>query len=338
MTDQRTDLGKATGTEDADNDVRRLLELAGPRVQPPAAVAARVRAATMNAWESLPAPSLTSRLTSRSGFRIALAASVLVALVAGYLTTLPEDFSGRYVAEVVFASGGYSVRGADDAVSPNIIGGSIVQTSAEGRLLIQMNEGATVRMDHKTSATMHAGSEIWLHSGKIYVDSGDGAKPVRVITQYASITELGTQFEVSSQGDRVSVAVREGQITLALGNKNIHASARPGAGEILEIDGMELTSRSQLSTLDDHWAWTQLSRPKFNLDEATFNEYLRWAARETGRTLIFESDLVRQQTATNRKRGLVEAEQVDDVLQTDKVFRRVEGSSYELIIGFRPVR
>jgi aconitase B len=134
------------------------------------------------------------------------------------------------------------------------------------------------------------------------------------------------------------VAIREGQIALSLGNENIHASARPGTGEILEIDGLEVLSRSELSTLDDRWAWTQLSRPRFNLDDATFYEYLKWAARETGRTLIFESELVRQQTATNRKRGMVEAEQVEDVLKTDEIFRRVEGSVHELIIGFRPVR
>ena len=334
MTDQRNELSDDTTTEDADNDVRRLLEMAGPRVQPPAAVEARVRAATMGAWQSLAAPSLISR----PAVRIALAASLLVALVAGYLTTFPEDLEGRYVAEVIFASGGYSVRNADDAVSPNIIGGSIVQTSAEGRLLIEMQGGATVRMDQKTSATLHASSEIWLHSGRLYVDSADEAHPVRIITQYASITELGTQFEVSTQGERVVVAIREGQIALTLGSENISASARPGTGEILEIDGMEVTSRSQLSTLDSHWAWTQLSRPQFNLDDATFYEYLRWAARETGRTLMFESELVRQQTATNRKRGMVEAEQVDDVLKTDEIFRRVAGPDHELIIGFRPVR
>ena len=334
MTDQRNELSNDASTEDADSDVRRLLELAGPRVQPPAAVEARVRAATMSAWQSLPAPSLISR----PAVRIALAASLLIALVAGYFTTFPDNLEGRYVAEVVFASGGYSVRNADNAVSPNIIGGSIVQTSAEGRLLIEMKGGATVRMDQKTSATIHASSEIWLHSGKIYVDSGDEAHPVRIITQYASITELGTQFEVSTQGERVVVAIREGQIALSLGNENIHASARPGTGEILEIDGLEVLSRSELSTLDDRWAWTQLSRPRFNLDDATFYEYLKWAARETGRTLIFESELVRQQTATNRKRGMVEAEQVEDVLKTDEIFRRVEGSVHELIIGFRPVR
>lgn len=329
MTDQRKDSDEMA----ADNDIRLLLELAGPRVNPPVDVEARVRDATMDAWEAMAKP---SRL-QHPIFRVALAASILVALIAGFLGSNLSGVNDSYVAEIVFASGGYSVRNADSAESPKINGGSIVQTSSEGRLLLAMAQCATVRVDQKTSLTLHASSEIWLHSGRIYVDSGDDDCAVQVMTSYATITDVGTQFEVTAQGEHLRVAIREGQIELKLGEKRHQAKATPGKGEVLQIEGLEVISRATLSTLDEQWQWTQLSRPKFNLDldGVTVYDYLKWAARESGRTLKFASPSVRQQAATHKASGLVDPQEVDQFLSTDKNFQRLEGLPHELIIGFR---
>jgi hypothetical protein len=329
MTEQRN-IGSA---EEGDGDIRRLLTLAGPRLQPPPELEERVRAATMAAFDALPEQPVERR-THRW---LALAAGLLVAVGLGAILLSGLDSSLSPAGQVLYATGGYTVRGTD-AETPDLQPGSIVRTSREGRLLIGLGGDRTLRMDQGTSLTLHSSSEIWLHGGRIYVDAA-GSGQVRVVTQFASVTDVGTRFEVTADGESLQVAVREGRVNVRLGDEVLSSEARPGTGELLAIEGMVLVGRAEISTTGERWRWTQTSRPQFAVGDRFIGDYLAWAARESGRTLIYASPIAQQQAGlrTLSGGGTRDADPISvaEALSTTSNFVLLEGEPHELVIGLR---
>lgn len=336
------------GLEGRDDDIRRLLAASGPRPQPPEEMTRRVRAAVLDAVDALPDPGRDrSRLAAfRIGaFRIgagaplapafALAASVLLAVfVAYYFAGAGNSGQESVAARIAFATGGYTVRGSESKPDEEWIApGTIVQTSAQGRMLLELRDGVTVRIDQLSSATFHSRREIWLHRGRIYVDAV-GAGSLQVTTPNAAIRDIGTQFEVSLDGERLTVAVREGDVEVSTSSDLIRAGVREGMGEMIALDGMTLAERTSIAPTDAHWQWTQTARPLFSLGGHSLAEYLDWVARETGQRLIFESELVRQQAGLHEFFGSGEADtNVEQILRTTR-FQLKKDAVHELVVGF----
>ena len=331
----------------ADDDIRMLLSLAGPRLQPPEDVEARIRAATLAAAAALSEAKLpevkraaqgTRQTTGREPVRwltrLPLAAALLLALLVGY-QLLPESGAPE-AGTIAYASGAYTVRGTE-ASGDAVTAGSIVRTSASGRLLIDLGDDRAVRMDHNASLTLHSRSEIWLHRGRIYVDAR-GRKGVTVVTENASITDVGTQFEVSVEQETLVVATREGIVDVTLGGDTLRSRARPGTGEALRIDGLDLVSRSDIPTSGERWAWTQLARPLFNAGNRSLRDYLEWAAREEGMTLRFSTPLAEQQAElrTLHATGEIDSDAATlaGVLATS-AFETIPGGEDEILVAIR---
>ena len=336
--------------EAADDDIRRLLAASGPRPRPPVEMEGRVRAAMMAAVDELPEPGhgrfpavrrFIDWLGAQSFFRsprMVFAAAAVLALTVGLFVVREDVPPGRdaMAGQIAYVSGGYTVRGARTGNSEQIANGAIVQTSAEGRMLVDLGGGNSVRIDHRTSATFHSNREIWLHRGRIYIDAaGEGS--LRVTTPNASVTDIGTQFEIAVEGESLHIAVREGKIEVSTTSTVLQASADEGIGEVLSLDGMTLRERRPVATDDELWSWTQSARPSFRIGGRSVHDYLAWAARETGRTLVFESDLARQQARLRRFEGQGEVDtNVAQILRTTR-FQLKEGAAHELIVGFPSV-
>lgn len=331
-----SDQDKRSASGGADADIRRLMQLAGPRKAPPAEVAERVRAAVLAEFDVLSEqlePGVPPRRIART-WTWAVAASLLLVLGLGYLVSrdAPPPPGGR----ILYASGGYTIRGSNERVD-RVPAGSIVQTSGGGRLLVDLGDERTLRIDQGSSLTLHSDSEIWLHSGRLYIDAA-GGDPVVVVTPYSSVTDLGTQFEVRVDGESMSVATREGRVTVRLGERQIQSAAEPGRAEELSIQGHELVLRRTVPTTGERWHWTQVSRPLFPVLDRSLAEYLRWAARESGRQLTFASGLAEQQAALRllAGQGEVDADRasVQRVLAAT-AFSEQAGEPHELIVGLR---
>ena len=264
-----TDTSRSNNDIGSEEDIRKLLMLAGPRRQPPADLEARIRAATMAAVADLPEP---ERSEPRRWFsaRLPVAAAVLVSLLAGYFLLPGSDAPSA--ASIVFTSGGYTVRGSD-AGGDSLAAGAIVRTSSSGRMLIDLGDERSLRLDRNTSLTLHDDSEIWLHRGRVYVDSAGGTQ-LTVVTPNASISDIGTQFEVSVDDELLHVATREGSVSVRVGSEEILSRAEPGTGESLQIDGLELLARTEISTSGKRWEWTQLARPLFDAKNRSISDYL----------------------------------------------------------------
>ena len=320
-----------------DDDVRKLMELAGPRSEPPDAVRERVHQAVLEAWEQAPVPAPEPVAHQRRW--LALAASVVLGLAIGYMAfiELPVDPPG-VSGKLVFASGGHSVRGSDDVAAPLLGEGAMLRTSGKGRLSIQLDEYTTVRLDHNTSITLQTRSEIWLHSGRLYADSHGGGG-IRIETPFASVTDVGTQFEVVVDGEVLKVAVREGGVTVdLLDNKTLTAHARSGVGERLTILGSNDIQRDTLTTTDPSWSWTYGAREAYHLEASSLYDFLAWATRESGLVLRFESDAAYMASKLPETHGdeVVTPTRaiILDVLDTSG-FQALDGQEHELIIGFR---
>ena len=318
------------GTEEC---IRKLLKLAGPRLQPPADVEARVRAATLAAVESLPEQDTDSGSRWPS-LGLAVAATLMLGLLIGYLTSQPSSETG--VGVIAFATGAYTVRGseADEELLP---AGAIVRTSAGARLLIDLGDGRMLRMDRNSSLTLHDSSEIWLHRGRVYVDSTESA-PLTVVAPNASISDIGTQFEVTVDDELLIVATREGMVNVVLGSDTLLSKAAPGSGEALKIDGLELLSRDEIPTSGERWSWTQLARPAFSARERSIRDYLNWAARENGKRLRFATPLAAQQAELRilHATGDIDADAgtMQRVLATS-AFETLAGEDHEIIVALK---
>ena len=190
-------------------------------------------------------------------------------------------------------------------------------------------------MDQNTRVTVLTPSSLQLDTGRIYVDVPVGAD-VTVTTRHAAFADVGTTFEVAAAGDLATVVVREGRVDVALAGELISVRAADGMGEMLNVDAAAVLSRSTLATTDPRWAWTQRSRPRFDLSTGSLYDYLDWAARETGRELAFANELARQQASTARAHGKVNPGQVSDLLAATGRFRQLEGKTHQLLIGFLP--
>lgn len=160
-----------------EEQVRRLLEEAGPRPEVPPEDLAKIKAAFRAEWQE--------HVRRRRGpdRRIwLLAASVVLALGLGWWLWPAAPSS--------------QVTGAE--------------LEAEKPAAFQL-EGASLRLDAGSRVRLVSSSEVRLERGAVYVDS-QGAGTVTVHTPLGTVTEIGTRFEVRLLGSAVRVRVREGAV------------------------------------------------------------------------------------------------------------------------------
>lgn len=339
----------------ADNDIRKLMVLAGRRQEPPADVRARVHASVLAAWQDQTAHAGSgARKQWRKGVgRIpwAIAASLLLALGSWALLWSPSQAP---VGQLAFVSGGYSLQqaaaGAELAGSeqPTLVSyrlgdpiapGALVQTLIDGYLKITLKQGSSLRLDHSTSVTLQNNGHLWLHKGRIYIDSPGRESQVTIVTPYASVTDVGTQFTVALIAEGVSVAVREGLVNVSVGEgQAVSAKAHNGMGEMLQVDSKQQVTRQPIATTDLSWEWIHQASADFDLSDNSLYDFLRWASREGGLELRFTSEaaeLAARQTRLHGSiAGMTPLEAIQAVLATTQ-FVTQAGLAHELVVGFK---
>lgn len=159
-----------------EEQVRHLLEEAGPRPEVPPEDLAKIKAAFRAEWEEhvrrrrFPDPRVWL-----------LAASVLLAVGLGWwLWPSPSEPEAR-----------------------------VVETGEKPSAL-RLEGGASLRLDAGSRVRLVA-SGVRLERGAVYVDS-EGSGTVAVHTPFGTVTEIGTQFEVRLLESAVRVRVREGAV------------------------------------------------------------------------------------------------------------------------------
>jgi len=281
-------MSKETGTYSSDSDanmqtddtVAKLMNLAGPRADIPADIEARVHDKVRQDWRS----ATNKRIALRWAVPATLAATVLIALAFNFRAT---EISLQPIGVVAHVVGDPGI-----AMGDTVYRGENLKTGAEHGLSITLNGDVSLRLASDTSVRFDHFNEITLLQGQVYADSGERIyrdRHITVQTAGGSVTDIGTQFSVSFDTDRLSIAVREGRVDVARDRSVITADA----GDKLTMQAGREAVFDQISAYDPAWNWASTLAPGFDITNRSLLDFLKWASRETGKTLKFSSDDVR---------------------------------------------
>jgi ferric-dicitrate binding protein FerR (iron transport regulator) len=268
-------------------EVAALLRAAGPRPMASPAAMAEARTAVEAEWRSV----VAARERRRRYTVWSAAAGIAVAGIAVWLARPMLDATPETVASVVRVEGGLQQSQGDGqwvAVAANgaVGAGAQLRTAGDGRAALRMASGLELRLDSGTRIAFEDAGSARLAQGAVYVDSGAAtsspAADFQLETAAGSVRHLGTQYFARVDGERLQVGVREGRVAL----DGPAGSAIGGAGEQLTVADGRL-SRAPLPRTSADWQWIVEVTPPFSIEGRSVEEFLAWAARETGRTIVY---------------------------------------------------
>jgi ferric-dicitrate binding protein FerR (iron transport regulator) len=317
----------------------RLLRIAGPRAEVPQDAESRVYAQVLQDWRTstetpdgarvydLVHKSWKRDAARRSARRwilpIAVAASAaLVAIFMAQPEQAPRVAVGT-VAKVVSPSAGGSAIALGDEIYP----GMTIETGESQGLSFLLARNESVRLDENSSLRVDASDQFTLLRGRVYADTGEVVYRnggLRIDTVLGAVTDIGTQFAVSIQNDLLDVAVREGRVDVRRETDKYIAMS----GERLTLAQQGEATIDPLALIDDYWDWTTELAPAFDIEDKSLLDFLKWAARESGRMLFFEDSELRMAAMRTDLHGSISdfspLEAVESVLATTSFHYRIE--------------
>ena len=316
MVDEHSRSGVAEGDDAPREDsIAKLLRLAGPRAAVPAGVRARVHAAAQQEWRR----SVAARRRRRWAIPASLAAAVVLAVMLDSPLTLVDPAP---VATVTLVAGAGVQRHGLVAGDPVYPGDSI--TTGDNGVSLAFQNGLSLRLAAHSVAVVEALDDVRLTTGTVYADSGLRARAGRRITVHTdigSVTDHGTQFAVGYDSGAMSVAVREGSVRIEARRAEYTADA----GEKVTFRKGEEARYARLPPHDSSWRWAAALAPPFDIDRRPVIDFLHWAARETGKELVFATDGARLAAMATRLNGsvagLTPSEAIEAVRPTIPRFR-----------------
>lgn len=273
-----------------------VLRAAGARTVPTRADYDVVFDAAITAWRR--------SLHARRRRRWTLALAATVAAMAIGITALVQRITARPSPPVAIA---VVIRGSALTRSPKddtwralklgeaIAAGSRVRTSPVAGLALAMN-GISARLDEKSEVEVDSDHVLRLTSGALYVDTGlvpalPGA--LRIETAFATVSDVGTVFQVDVRASALRVRVREGLVQVdAAGRAGL---LRTSAGEEIELDDHGTVRHAIVPPAHRAWAWAEALAPPPDVEGRSLLQFLEWVAHETGRRVRFEAPDVEAQ-------------------------------------------
>jgi ferric-dicitrate binding protein FerR (iron transport regulator) len=243
------------------------------------------------------------RAQRRRRWTLALAATV--AAMATGIAVLVYRITARTspdVATVVVIHGSVVTRSPQDGtwrplkLGESIAAGARVRTSPIAGLALAMNGGISARLDEQSEVEVDSQHLLRLTSGALYVDTGSvpaGSGVVRVETAFATVSDVGTVFQVDVTARSLRVRVREGlvQVDTADGADLV----RTEAGEEMELDDRGTVRHAIVPPSHPAWTWAEVLAPPPDVESLSLLQFLEWVAHETGRHVRFEAPDVEAQ-------------------------------------------
>ena len=278
-----------------DDALAGLLRACGRRPQPSPEVRLRAFDAVHETWRAV-----VRRRRRRRGAVLLLAAAAfaMIAIVLVRQGVPPPD-SDVPVATVDRVLGTAQFRHSDGSWHPltattGLPPDTTLRTAPGSGLGLLLPGGASLRLGEATEASLVAADVIVLARGTAYVDAETGTQELEIRTAAGVVRDLGTQFELLYDEDRLRLSVREGVVILRDGDREVQA----GAGERLTLDASGRLLREPIRAYDSDWDWLQELAPWPDLDNLPLTQFLDWVERETGRAVRFA-----QPEAEARARG-----------------------------------
>lgn len=256
-----------------DNEVARLFGFAGPRPRLSEAEVAPAREAARAVFRQ----HVQRRARRRRAVWTAVgsvAASLLAVaglLWKGSLRPAPD----LPLAAFAVRSGEVSLSGGGELTA-----GAVIATGRDGRAALRLADGGPMlRLAGSSRLKLDTARSLTLSAGAVYVDSREGSG-LEITTPVASVTDVGTRFEVRLLEGAVRVRVREGKVRVE--HRAERHQALAGDELVVHADGR--ARRAGIAASGPAWDWIQQAAPPFALEGSTLAAFLDWAARETGRS------------------------------------------------------
>lgn len=291
----------STQPEQETDVLGRIIRAAGRREPAPRETRDRVFAAASEALDA----KLGTRRRRLAWRAVATAAAVVAAVGMGYTTlrvgpAMTVALSDQFIGEATFRERS-NESWATMVRDRKLPVGSEVRTGSGGRVGLVLARGASLRLDVDTEVRLLGPTRIEVLSGTVYVDSRIAGYAVEIVTPIAVTRDVGTQFEVRYRDQEQRVRVREGAVLMQLGEQEY----RGGAGEQLLVSPAGNVQRAVISADDASWDWVQLVVRTPDIENRPLSELLDWVARETGRTIRYESPEVQALAQTTILHGSV---------------------------------
>lgn len=317
-----------------DQDLERVLKSAGLREKPPVDVERELREHLRTEWRSIVADRGRRK---RQRTYLALAASIMAAAVAVWALAPRLAATGDVVATVALATGDMRVTSGwfdswhGVAGGQDLVEGQTLETGATGRGALALPEGISARVDRGTRLVVAAADRLVLERGTLYVDSGSApgpAAPLDVVTPTGIVRHVGTQYEVRLLDSSVQVSVRDGTIEWRSRRGDVE---RSDSGVKLTITKDGRIERTSVPPYGAAWDWTLEAAPTIDIEGMPLAQFLAWAARETGRAVVYASPQANAEAADivvhGSIAGLTPAEALDAVLATTSVHADASGGN-----------
>jgi len=254
--------------------LERLLAHAKPRPMPPPEVTEEIRQALYAEWDAVTSRRVWLR---RAGALAATAAAF--ALVFWTTVGVDRPQSLPMLASIERVQGVIGMRLGDELHT-----GAVVATGG-GQLALRLASGGSLRLGAQTRLQITGANSAELSAGVVYFDSEDGrsAQPFALTTDLGTVRDVGTQFMVRVDPERLEVGVREGRVALTRDAAQADASAGDKLVAAAAAAGIE---RDSIATFGAEWAWAERVAPPFDIDGRVLGEFLSWFEGQTGRTVV----------------------------------------------------
>jgi ferric-dicitrate binding protein FerR (iron transport regulator) len=278
--------------EHDDSDIARVLRAAGGRPEPSDEMSRTVYEAVHAEWRAT-----VERQRSRRSQRVwvAMAASIAVAAVALFLGRTLISTPGELMADVSRSVGVVQVRDGDSsdwqnaADAKELRAGESVHTGVDGRLALTLRDGVSLRLDHDTNVELVSADRVDVKSGAVYIDSGvagPSAARLQVGTPEGVVRHLGTQYEARILSGGTRIRVREGRVDVTPANGPTRTLE---VGDQILVSASGVQERERIEPSSDEWDWASNAAPDFDINGKAVQDFLAWAARETGLKIVFAS-------------------------------------------------
>jgi ferric-dicitrate binding protein FerR (iron transport regulator) len=245
--------------EHEEENLRRLLEDAGPRPPIPQEDLDAIASAARLAWRGhrRHRRQLRSQPKMSRALRMGLAALLAVTLGLALWWALRRDVT--------------------HTASPWI-------EAATNPIHLSLPDGVTARLDAKTRLRTLSPTILELDRGAVYVDTGEGHhKAIEVQTSVGTVRDIGTRFAVRIvERSTLLVRVRDGAVLTEQGGRTYRTQS--GQELILRRDGT--SERREAAPYGPEWDWVVKAAPGFDIEGRTLREFLDWVARETGWRIV----------------------------------------------------
>ncbi len=281
---------------DDEDTVAQVIRLAGRRPVASEEARARVYAAVHERWRG----SVKTRAPASRVMPWLAAAAALVGVAIGVtLLRAPGGTADAAVANLQTARGELWIARAGsqdwepvgDGVE-ELRAGDALRTAGDGRAVLSLAPGASLRLNADTSIVLNAADRIEIAHGTVYLDSGGPRRDESVThlhTPLGDVWDVGTQFELHTDTEAVRIRVREGAVQFQGKDRDVHGEA----GEEVLIPAQGESVHGRITPYDDAWGWVADLASFHAQGEYTAATLLDWVGRETGRSLHFEDSATR---------------------------------------------